>query len=190
MQYENLWQEWQFPVFSESCETTFLQHSQDQEDHYFLILSTPDERTGKKYTSATQTRIRHMSNNVSQARHFWKKTGTSCFSLEQTMWIWSPSRLGWPGHRLILSSCNQSTTSVWPSLSTRSIIAWGPKLWSDVPYVYPQILQGKWMLSHQNTDTALWRWTSMCLYKCVGTDYRNKKPGINFSHFWAQLIDV
>lgn len=106
MQYENFWQEWQFPVLSESCETTFLQHSQDQEDHYFLILSTPDERTGKKYTSATQTRIRHMSNNISQASNFWKKTGTSCFSLEQTMWIWSPSRLGWPGHRLILSSCN------------------------------------------------------------------------------------
>lgn len=39
-------------------------------------------------------------------------------------------------------------------------------------------------------DTALWWWTRLCLYRCVGTDYRNKKPGIHFSHFWAQLIDV
>lgn len=188
MQYETVWQEWQFPELSESCETKLLQHSQGQEDHYSLLLWTLNERrTGEKHTSTTLTRIKHMSNNISQEGNFWKKTGTSCFSLKQMMW--SPPRLGWPGHLLILYSCN-------PQLQCRRAHPPGESMSEvqDCGLTYLMFIhrpfKGNGSCIIKVTDAVLWWWTNMHLYRCIGTSYRNKKPGILFSHFWAQLIDV
>lgn len=40
MWHAKLWQEWQFSVISEICETKLLQHSQGEDDPYFPTLWT------------------------------------------------------------------------------------------------------------------------------------------------------
>lgn len=168
-----LWQEWQFPVLSGSCETKLFQHSQGQKDHYFLILRIQKERTEKNYTSTTLARTRHMSSSISQAGSFWKKTETSCFSLKQNMWIWSPSRLGWPRHLLILSICN-------PQLQRGQVPIPGEPMHqvqicglTYLMFIYRSFYGNGCCV--KVTDTALWWWISMCLCRCIGTAYRNKK---------------
>lgn len=131
-----LWQEWQCPVLSESCETKLFQHFQGQKDHYFLILRIQRERIGENYTPTTLARTRHMSSSIFQAGSFWKKTEPSCFSLKQNMWIRSPSRLGWPRYLLILSICNPQLQCGQVDLAGEPIHQ-GQICGLTQPYVYP-----------------------------------------------------
>lgn len=152
--------------------TQRLQHSQEQKDHYFLILQIQKERTGENHTSTTLARTRHMSRSISQAGNFWKKTETSCFSLKQNMWIWSLSRLGWPFF-LILSICNsqlQCGRVDPPGEQIHQVQTCGL---TYLMFVYRSFYRNGCCV--KVTETALGWWTNVCLYRYVGTRYRNIK---------------
>lgn len=162
-----LWQEWQLPVLRESCETKLFQHSQGEKDHYFLILRIQKERSGENCTSTTLARTEHMSSSISQAD--WNLLfdfKTEYVNLKSFQaWVTKTS--------FILSICNPQLQCGQVDLPGEQIHQVQTCGLTYLMFIGRSFYRNGCCIKISHT-TLRW-WTSMCLYRCAGTDYRNKK---------------